>query len=119
MTRMTGPDVSPRHTGPRQDPFSQDPNRPIGSPPPTPYRGASGSIRISEDTILVKRYTATCDECGRGFSHRDRRILLHNLAEHYQRRHGVEAEKRSDLEDVERQLNQISRALERKGSKNY
>ena len=110
MTRMTGPEVSPQDTGPRQDPLSQDPNSPVGFFTHPPTRGGT-SLQIVEETISVRRYTAHCELHQQTFHHRDRKTLEHNINQHLVRYHGADMECRLRKQEIVKQLHEIQKRL--------
>jgi hypothetical protein len=88
-----------------------NPNRPTGSLAPAPLEGPPGSFRISEEVVTVRRYTTACDMCQRRFSHRDRATLESNIIQHFRRWHGVEAEKRDEMERIGKEIARINKSL--------
>jgi len=100
-----------------------DPNRPIGNLTPTPPTGPSTSDanpaanilgEILEKTVTKTIYSWTCNKCRRTLHHRDRGTLEHNLAEHLEQRHSIEAERRCQLSDIQKLVRKVERSLNRR-----
>ncbi len=92
-------------------------NRPIGILTRTPLGGPPGrlvTLQIRKESIPVAVYKWTCDKCGRRLQHRDRRTLEHNAEEHLAARHGEQAERRHNLEDVKKKLFRLAADLNRR-----
>ena len=69
---------------------------------------------IVEETVTVKCYSWTCHKCQRRFRHRDRATLLHNVEEHQIQQHGENAERRCQLQNLQKQVGKIARDLNRR-----
>ncbi len=88
-------------------------------PPTGPSTPASSSVAIAlgeiqEETVTVTVYSWRCDKCQRTLHHRDRGTLEHNIEEHRVERHGEEAERRCQLQNIQKEVGRISRHLNRR-----
>ncbi len=72
------------------------------------------SFEIQEETATVKVYSWICAICQRRFHHVHRKTLEHNVEEHLAQKHGEQAEKRHQIEEIKKKLAAITRHLNRR-----